>query len=61
MVRRMKPSLVCRAGTPRPATAACPSINFATVAPDSGTRPPDAPLSSLPSSMCGPGVHGDPQ
>jgi hypothetical protein len=51
MVRRMNPSLVCRVDTSHSATAAYSSISFATVAPDSGVRPSDASLSSLPSSM----------
>ena len=36
---------------PTSATAAYSSMSFATVAPDSGVRPSDASLSSLPSSM----------
>jgi hypothetical protein len=52
MVRRKNPSLVCRVDTPHPAIAAYSSISFATVASDSGVRPSDASLSSLPSSMC---------
>jgi hypothetical protein len=51
MVRRMKPSLVCRVDTSHCAIAAYSSISLATVASDSGVRPSDASLSSLPSSM----------
>ena len=52
MVRRMKPSLVCRVDTSHGAIGAYSSISLATVAPDSGVRPSDASLSSLPSSIC---------
>jgi hypothetical protein len=51
IVRRMNPSLVCRVDTSHSATAAYSSMSVATVAPDSGVRPSDASLSSLPSSM----------
>ena len=51
MVRRMNPSLVCRVDTSHGAIAAYSSSSLATVAPDSGVRPSDASLSSLPSSM----------
>jgi hypothetical protein len=49
-VRRMNPSLIWRVDTSHSATAAYSSISFATVAPDSGVRPSDASLSSLPSA-----------
>ena len=52
MVRRIKPSLVCRVDTSHPATAAYSSISLATVASASGVRPSDASLRSLPSSIC---------
>ena len=51
MVRRMNPSLVCRVDTSHGAIAAYSSSSLATVASDSGVRPSDASLSSLPSSM----------
>ena len=51
MVRRMNPSLVCRVDTSHGAIAAYSSSSFAMVAPDSGVRPSEASLSSLPSSM----------
>ena len=46
----MNPSLVWRMGTSHSATAAYSSISFASVAPNSGVRPSDASLSSLPSA-----------
>jgi hypothetical protein len=52
MVRRMKPSLVCRVDTSHSAIGAYSSISLATVAPVSGVRPSDASLRSLPSSIC---------
>jgi hypothetical protein len=48
MVRRMNPSLVCRVDTSHGAIAAYSSSSLATVASDSGVRPSDASLSSLP-------------
>ena len=51
MVRRMNPSLVCRVDTSHGAIAAYSSRSLATVASDSGVRPSEASLSSLPSSM----------
>ena len=51
MVRRMNPSLVCRVDTFHPAIAAYSSSRYATVTADSGMRPSDASLSSLPSSI----------
>jgi hypothetical protein len=51
MVRRMKLSLACRVDRSHCAIAACSSISLATVASDSGGRPSDASLSSLPSSI----------
>jgi len=53
MVRRMNPSLVCRVDTPHGAIAAYSSSSLAMVAPDSGARPSEACLRSLPSSMYG--------
>ena len=52
MVRRMKPSLVCRVDTSHSAIAVYWSINPAMVALASGVRPSDASLRSLPSSIC---------
>jgi hypothetical protein len=51
MVRRMKPSLVCRVDTSHGAISAYSSRSAATVAADSGVRPSEASFSSLPSSM----------
>jgi hypothetical protein len=48
MVRRMKPSLVCRVDTSHGATSAYSSRSAATVAADSEVRPSEASFSSLP-------------